>query len=73
MVAFLICGGGGYDAVVWSVVLLRRWRGFHSRYKLPLGGLEELVNGGYVFHLRQVDIFPLEGAKKLLSDLAFER
>jgi len=53
--------------------LLRRWRGFHSRYKLPLGGLEELVNGGYVFHLRQVDIFPLEGVKNLLSDLDVEK
>jgi len=40
---------------------------------LPLGGLEELVNGGYVFHLRQVDIFPLEGVKNLLSDLDVEK
>jgi hypothetical protein len=36
-------------------------------------GLEGLIKKGCVFHLRQVDIFPFEGAKNLLSDLAFEK
>ena len=36
-------------------------------------GLEELVNRGYVFHLRLVDIFPFEGVKNLPPDLAFKR
>ena len=36
-------------------------------------GLEGLIKKGYVFHLRQVDIFPLEGVKNLLSDLDVEK
>ena len=31
------------------------------------------MNGDYVFHLRQVDIFPFEGAKNLPPDLDVER
>ena len=36
-------------------------------------GLEGLIKKGYVFHFRLVDIFSLEGVKKLPPDLAIER
>ena len=36
-------------------------------------GLEELVNRGYVFHPRLVDIFRFEASKNLSLDLDFGR
>ncbi|KDU78870.1 hypothetical protein HMPREF1121_01292 [Porphyromonas sp. KLE 1280] len=36
-------------------------------------GLEGLIKKGYVFHFRQVDIFPFEGAKNLPPSLDVER